>query len=196
MKPIRFTNILVLGLVLTLSAVGCRKHPWGVTPLHGSRTGTPEEPGAGAPLGDTNLMNSTQGAGGIPANPPGSHQGWNEDASVFKANTVHFAFDSSVVKDSEKGNVTAVADYLKSHPEAAVRIEGNCDERGTADYNRSLGERRASALREELVKMGVDASRVDTISYGFDRPVDPGHNEAAWAKNRRGDFVLLTPPGK
>ncbi len=133
---------------------------------------------------------------GIPSNPAGSHAGWNEDAAVLKAHTVHFAFDSSVVKASEKVNVTAVADYLKGNSGAAVRVEGHCDERGTAEYNRSLGERRALAIREDLVGMGIDAARVDTISYGFEKPVAQGHDESAWAQNRRGEFIVLTPPGK
>ena len=76
----------------------------------------------------------------------------------------------------------------------AVRIEGNCDERGTEEYNRSLGDRRANALREKLATMGVDPKKLLTVSYGEDKPVDNGHNEAAYAKNRRGDFILLTPP--
>ena len=134
------------------------------------------------------------GPAGIASNPAGSHQGWAENAEVFKADTVYFAYDSSVVKASEKSKVVAVADYLKANSADAVRIEGNCDERGTAEYNRALGERRALAVREDLVSLGVDAGRVDTISYGFDRPVETGHNEAAWSKNRRGEFVLLSPP--
>ncbi len=69
-------------------------------------------------------------------------------------------------------------------------IEGNCDERGTEEYNRSLGERRALALREALSNAGIDPQRIRTISYGKDKPADPGHDESAWAKNRRGDFVL------
>ena len=72
-------------------------------------------------------------------------------------------------------------------------IEGNCDERGTEEYNRALGERRALAAREALAKLGIDPMRIRTISYGKDKPADPGHDEAAWAKNRRDDFVLLHP---
>lgn len=195
MKLTKVTTLLVLGAVLALASSGCRKHPTAVTPLPGSRAGSPTDIDKGNALGTTTdkpVASSTDG--GIPANPPGSHEGWTEDRNQFQANTVHFAFDSSEVKASEQGNVTAVADYLKGHEAAAVKIEGHCDERGTAEYNRSLGERRASALREELVKLGVAASRVDTISYGFDRPVEQGHNEAAWSKNRRGEFVLLTAP--
>jgi len=107
---------------------------------------------------------------------------------------VHFDYDSSVVKSSEKAKVSKVAIYLKGNSAVAVRVEGNCDERGTEEYNRSLGERRALALREDLARLGIDPSRVDTISYGEDKPVDSGHDESAWRKNRRGDFILLTPP--
>lgn len=133
-------------------------------------------------------------AEGVPLNSPDAHRDWPEDAGIFQAYTVHFDYDSSSVKASEKSNVAAVADQLKSQSANAVRIDGHCDERGTEEYNRSLGERRAIALREELIRLGIDPGRVDTRSYGEDKPSDPGHNEAAYAKNRRGDFILLTPP--
>ena len=131
--------------------------------------------------------------GGIASNPAGSHDGWAEQAAILQAETVHFAFDSSVVRADEQSKVTAVADYLKSNSGNAVKISGHCDERGTEEYNRSLGERRALALRESLATMGVDPMRVKTISYGEDKPADPGHDESAWRKNRRGEFVLLHP---
>jgi peptidoglycan-associated lipoprotein len=73
-------------------------------------------------------------------------------------------------------------------------VEGNCDERGTEEYNRSLGERRALAGREQLIGLGIDSGRVDTLSYGEDKPLSDGHNESAWKQNRRDDFILLTPP--
>lgn len=200
MKLTKFTTLLVLGLVLTMAASGCRKKPVGVTPLPGARTHAIGNDNSSAPIAgidDSNKVDATSIAnnGGIPANAAGAHDGWTPDASILAGNTVHFAYDSSAVKSSEQGNVTAVADYLKSHGQNAVRVEGHCDERGTAGYNQALGDRRAQALREELVKLGVDAGRVDTISYGFDKPVDTGHNEAAWSKNRRGEFIVLTPPG-
>jgi peptidoglycan-associated lipoprotein len=97
------------------------------------------------------------------------------------------------VRKSEKANVQAAADALSRDSSTKLLIEGNCDERGTEEYNRSLGERRALAVRKELVKRGIDPTRVFTKSYGKDRPVDPGHDESAWAKNRRDDFVLLHP---
>ena len=82
---------------------------------------------------------------------------------------------------------------LAAAPGNALLIEGHCDERGTEEYNRALGERRADGLREALVKQGVSADRIATRSFGKDKPVDPGHNEAAFSKNRRGEFILLHP---
>jgi peptidoglycan-associated lipoprotein len=77
----------------------------------------------------------------------------------------------------------------------ALRIEGHCDERGTEEYNRSLGDRRALSIREKLVQLGLDPEMLPTISFGEEKPVDPGHNEAAWSRNRRGELILLSPPG-
>jgi peptidoglycan-associated lipoprotein len=116
-----------------------------------------------------------------------------EDRAALASYTVHFAYDSAAVKKSEQSNLEAVASALSADANTKLLIEGHCDERGTEEYNRSLGERRALALRETLAKLGVDPSRVRTISYGKDRPADPGHDESAWSKNRRGEFVLLHP---
>ncbi len=102
---------------------------------------------------------------------------------------IYFDYDSSRIRPSEISNLEAVAAYLRANPGSLV-IEGHCDERGTAEYNRALGERRALAAREELVRMGVDAGRISTISYGKDRPADLGHDEAAHAKNRRCEFLV------
>ena len=101
--------------------------------------------------------------------------------------------DSAAIRHSEQSSLKAVAAALSSNPDTKLLIEGNCDERGTEEYNRALGERRALAAREALAKIGVDPSRIRTISYGKDKPVESGHDEAAWAKNRRDDFVLLHP---
>jgi peptidoglycan-associated lipoprotein len=116
-----------------------------------------------------------------------------QDREAFKQDTVYFDFDRYNVKPSELSKVQAVADYLKGQSSNAVLVEGHCDERGTPEYNRALGERRAISIRESLTNLGIAADRIHTISYGEDKPVDPGHNEAAWAKNRRGEFILLKP---
>ena len=192
---------MAAGLVLALVGSGCKHAPVRVTHIPSNKPdGRVGDLNNGNPIdsGNGGLGNSTTGGGvtstGIPANPAGSHEGWKQDASALAAHTVHFAYDSSVIKSSEQGNVAAVADYLKSNASTAVEVDGNCDERGTDEYNRALGERRALAIREALVALGIDAGRVDTKSYGRDKPIDLGHTEAAHAKNRRGEFVLLTPP--
>ena len=200
MKLNKFANILVIGLVLTVAASGCRKKPVNTTLLPGARPGkvTDTPPGGALPPGT--MVPPGQGVTGQPdsgimSNPAGSHQGWLEDAAALKTETVYFDFDSSVIKTGEKPKVSAVADYLKGNMAKAVRIEGNCDERGTEEYNRSLGERRALAVREELVRLGIDPTRVDTKSWGKDNPAnDQGHDEAAWKKNRRDEFIVLSPP--
>jgi peptidoglycan-associated lipoprotein len=117
----------------------------------------------------------------------------DRDPAALAAYTIHFAFDSAAIKNSEQSNLESVASALKSSPNDKLLIEGNCDERGTEEYNRALGERRALAAREALARAGVDPNRIRTISYGKDKPVDPGHDESAWAKNRNATFILLHP---
>jgi peptidoglycan-associated lipoprotein len=117
----------------------------------------------------------------------------NKNHERFAANTVYFDLDRATIKPSETSKIEDVAKALQANPAHAVQIEGHCDERGTEQYNLSLGERRALSVREYLVTAGIQPERVFTISYGEAQPVETGHNEAAWSKNRRGVFVLLTP---
>jgi peptidoglycan-associated lipoprotein len=196
MKLTKLTNVLALGILLAVAGTGCKhKSPTVVTPLPNSGlTGTAPSPGTGGMLGSGSGAAPIESGAGIASNPAGSHDGWIPHPEILKADTVYFDFDRSAIKDTEKSKVAAVADYLKSNAGDAVRIEGHCDERGTEEYNRALGERRALALREALSQLGVEATRVDTISYGKDRPAEPGHDEAAWSKNRRGEFIVLTAP--
>ena len=198
MKLNKFANLLVIGLVLVVAASGCKKKPVGVTNLPGAQAGKVPDMGPGGAIRPAQPMTGETGPGGLGdahvSNPAGSHEGWIEDAQALKTETVYFDYDSSVLKAAEKPKVAAVADYLKANSGKAVKVEGNCDERGTEEYNRSLGERRALAVREEIIRLGVDPTRVDTISYGKDRPAEQGHDESAWKKNRRDDFIVLSPP--
>ena len=203
MKLNKFTSLLVIGLVACVAATGCKKKPVGVTDLPGSRTGTkvvagPDMPGGNQikPVENPAAIPNPDATSGTPSNPADLHKGWLEDAVALKAETVYFDFDSSVIKASEKPKAAAVADYLKANKGKAVRVEGNCDERGTEEYTRSLGERRALALREELIRLGIGPTEVDTISYGKDKPAAQGRDEAAWKLNRRDDFIVLSPPAK
>jgi peptidoglycan-associated lipoprotein len=101
---------------------------------------------------------------------------------------IHFAFDSYQLDATARSLLTSDAQWLKDHSGVRVQIEGHCDERGTAEYNMALGQRRAQAALEYVRSLGVDGSRLSTVSYGKELPLDPGHNEAAWAKNRRAHF--------
>ena len=100
---------------------------------------------------------------------------------------VHFGFDSYVVSPAEQSKVGAVASALKGSSESVIGA-GFTDERGTAEYNRGLGERRAQAVRQALMSNGLPGGRIQTVSFGAEMPVDTASNEAAWAKNRRAEF--------
>ena len=108
----------------------------------------------------------------------------------FKLRDIHFDFDSYTIKPQDIPYLEKLAEWLNSHPEYKLRIEGNCDERGSELYNLALGKRRAEAAKKFLVNLGVDPDRITTVSYGEERPIDPRHCEEAWAKNRRDHFVL------
>ena len=103
---------------------------------------------------------------------------------------VYFGFDSTVVPQGEAGKIDEVAQHLGSHADRVVVVEGNCDERGSNEYNMALGENRASIIRNYLVQSGVDASRIQTRSFGEEKPAVVGSDESAWAQNRRGEFVI------
>jgi peptidoglycan-associated lipoprotein len=103
---------------------------------------------------------------------------------------IYFEFDKSTLTPSAQDNLLRKAEWLRENADATITIEGNCDERGTNEYNLALGDRRAESAKAFLVDLGIDPARITTISYGEERPVDPRHNEEAWAKNRRDHFVV------
>lgn len=104
--------------------------------------------------------------------------------------TVYFAYDSSAIEGSTKDTIQNNADFLKSMPSVDVQVEGHADERGGRQYNLALGERRAKAVRDTLVAMGIPAKRISVISYGSERPASDGSDESSWSKNRRANFVI------
>jgi peptidoglycan-associated lipoprotein len=109
---------------------------------------------------------------------------------AFENENVYFDFDSAQLTPMAQDTLVRKADWLRANPMVSVSIQGNCDERGTAEYNLALGERRAVAAMKFLVDLGIAESRLSTISYGEERPADPSSNEEAWAKNRRDVFVI------
>ena len=104
---------------------------------------------------------------------------------------IYFDFDKSFIRSDAKATMTANADWLKANPTAKIRIEGNCDERGTKEYNQALGQRRASSAKKYLTDMGISAKRISLISYGKEKPVCGEHTEECWQKNRRDDFMVV-----
>jgi len=168
--------VAVAGLASLVAVSGCRKKPVGGPPLSG----------------DTNLPGNVLGPGGFTEGTlPGGRPppGTAEIAGQFAP--VYFEFDSAQVQSAERGKIETVGDYLKQNAGGGVIVEGNCDERGSREYNLALGERRAMAVRAYLVSLGVDGARIQTKSFGKEKPVALGHDEESWAKNRRADFVLF-----
>ena len=104
---------------------------------------------------------------------------------------IYFDFDRFNIRDDMKPVMEENALFLLDHPEVMIEIQGNCDDRGTTEYNLALGERRAKSAQAYLVNLGVNPDRIETVSFGEERPLDPGQNEEAWAKNRRDDFVVI-----
>ena len=211
--------VLVLGLSLAVSFLTSCKNPKTPTssipkldpkisqagttgPLTGSRN-----QGAGPATGDrsgsfggndaSSGVDSVEGVNfdesGIGQASRESFEGRPMDTEIFKANTVHFDFDSAAIRPSDKSNVTAVADYLKAHGDCYLLIDGHCDERGTEEYNHALGERRALSAREAITKEGIQAGRVRTRSWGEAKPAATGADDDSYAQNRRGEFILLLP---
>jgi peptidoglycan-associated lipoprotein len=202
MKLARPVTLLAVGLIaLSLGGVGCNKNPQKTTNIPGYGPGITDD-GSKGPIGKGNELPPGPVAGpvtpvrtdeGIPAGQ--GHVGWAESRTEFAAQTVYFDFDKSTIKPSEVSKLEEVVRRMNTMPRKALKVEGHCDERGTEEYNRSLGDRRALSIREWLAGHGLSSDRIDTISFGEDKPADPGHTEAAWKKNRRGDLVLLSPPG-
>ena len=106
-------------------------------------------------------------------------------------NPIYFDFNNYTLKPTDKTILDKTAAWLSKNPTVKIRIEGNCDERGTDEYNLASGERRANSAKEYLIQSGVRADQLETISWGKEKPLDPSHNETAWAKNRRDDFMVV-----
>ena len=105
--------------------------------------------------------------------------------------TVYFDFDKYNISSNQRDVLASNARVLEAYPDVKVLIIGNCDERGTIEYNLALGDKRANTVKEYLQNYGINSNRLSTLSYGEEQPADPGHNEVAWAKNRRAEFKIV-----
>lgn len=179
----RRTLVLIL-LAGCLGLTACASKP----PKPSAATQQSTAGGAGAESqGAEGGANANGGPFGNQNSVPGPQQG------MLAKRSIYFDFDSAVIKGEGTDIVAAHAKYLSDHADARVRLEGNTDERGSPEYNIGLGMRRAQAVRQALLLQGASANQITVVSYGAEHPVDPAHNEAAWAKNRRVDIVYLTP---
>jgi peptidoglycan-associated lipoprotein len=191
-------KICLLALILILSLgllAGCAKKPVKV----GEGAALPTEqigetavgPGEGMPgtgevgMGETEIPGETMGTAA------GLGGAISEGRTSDPLHPIYFDFDRFNIRDDMKPVMEENALFLLDHPEFRIEIQGNCDERGTNEYNLALGERRAKAAQAYLVNLGMNPDRIDTVSFGEERPLEPGHNEEAWAKNRRDDFVII-----
>ena len=218
MKKNALINATGLGVAAMLLVVGCKtQKPVGLTTIPGQRTIVASNPnplpepsppgGGGIPGGET-----IPGGGQPFVNPNPIIQPLNpnngallneqgngftgqemEDREAFAALTVHFEYDSAAVHPDDFEKIKLVALLLIQNPTHKLMVEGHCDERGTEDYNLSLGERRALAVVDELSRMNVDVGRLRTLSQGEKVPMLLGLDEQSFAENRRGEFVLLMP---
>jgi len=206
-------GLFVMMAALFGGAAGCSKKPKSPTPLPTGRSGgaaptqpIPVDPGSGTGrIGGNNAVTPTDlpgnrnntGYDGSPSLnelPNFNVADKQQDRTRFASDTIYFEYDKSNVRPQYAANLASVADYLKAHPGESLLIEGNCDERGTEEYNRALGERRALSVRDRLLALGVNTEQIATISFGEEKPAELGQTEAAYAKNRRAEFVLMLNP--
>ena len=137
-------------------------------------------------LDDTDGANGSGGGGRFGSQP------WNDPNSPLFEKSVYFGFDEFTVQTKYQKMLSTHASYLKANPKQKIIIQGNTDERGTAEYNLALGQRRSDAVRKSLNLMGVSDSQMEAVSFGKEKPKAEGDNEAAWAQNRRADIVYIT----
>ena len=201
MKRTLLVNFCLAVLLAVTGSVGCRKKPIGPTPIPSGtapvggtddRFGLETGSGGAVPERDdaTGRTIDDSGLSGLPLD---IETDMLRDEAAFRDSTIYFDFDRSSVRASERSKIETVASHLQNNPTHKLKMEGHADERGTEGYNVSLGERRALAVREYLINLGIADDRVTTTSFGEMRPAQIGQNETAWAANRRAEFILLLP---
>ncbi len=174
-------NLLFVALIAA-ALVGCSTTPTTEAPVV-DKTGAAAAGAAGA-------QTTGAGAGGVSGAATGSASSALRDPNnILSKRSVYFDYDSFVVKDEYKPLVEAHARWLQAHSDARMTIQGNTDERGSREYNIALGQKRADALKRMMVLLGARDGQIETVSFGKEKPKNPGHDEAAWAENRRDDIV-------
>jgi peptidoglycan-associated lipoprotein len=150
---------------------------------------TQESEPAPAPAPGVSTARATPQATPAATAPRGTATSAARTVSMPQARSVYYAYDQSEIKAEGVKTIDAHAQYLREHPEVKVKVEGNADERGSAEYNLALGQRRADAVLKRMTILGVSSERVETVSFGKEKPKAIGHEESAWSENRRSDIV-------
>ncbi|GAB4338994.1 MAG: hypothetical protein Kow0089_11430 [Desulfobulbaceae bacterium] len=210
MKTARYPSIVLLSVLILFLTSGCGKEPVAPYVPSEAESGVPEatdieytQPEYGDDLRpseeslDSPVEDVQQGTGygadsgtGTLGDPESDEYKKTYGRSSQQLLPIYFDFDQASIRSDQFSRLEQNADYLKQHPSAKVIIQGNCDERGTNEYNLALGERRALNAKTYLIELGVEEYRIRTVSYGEERPLFPGQDEFSWSQNRRDDFVL------
>ncbi len=177
-----FVTLLILGLL-----GGCAKKEIKVA---GEGATLPTEQIASAAAGEGEADESAIGEGAISGGAYGSGA-ISEGRTSGPMLPIYFDFDKYSIREDMKGRMEANARFLLENPAVRIEVQGNCDDRGSAEYNLALGEKRAKSAKAYLVNLGVSPDRIEIVSFGEEKPLNPAHNEEAWAQNRRDDFVII-----
>ena len=192
MKSAKLLNVLVLGVLLVTFGAGCQRGPKNITTIPPREVNVRNEGPTGLIDGGASRFDRDRIDTAPIGDLPPARENSTQNREALAAHTVYFDFDRSAIRPSEQSKLDAVATYLKNTPNVQLLVEGHCDERGTEEYNRSLGERRAISAREYLLqKHGLSSERVTTASFGEDKPASNEKTEEAYARNRRAEFVIL-----
>jgi len=180
-------NLFYLSFVLLVGMIGL----WGC-PKKAEVTAAPEA--QTQPEKSSAMPATTTGTTATEAKPEMNAEVSNEKTGMMAEGpkAIYFDYDKSFIRDDAKAVMKANVEWLKANPKATVKIEGNCDERGTVEYNQTLGQRRAASAKKYLTSMGISGHRISLISYGKEKPICTDHDEVCWQKNRRDDFVVLS----
>ena len=174
----------VLVAILAAALVGCSSTPTTEAPVEDR--GAAGAAGAGAGGAQTG---GAQGAGVSGSATAGARNPLRDPGSILSKRSIYFDFDSFVVKDEYRPLVEAHARYLQQNRSARMTVQGNTDERGSREYNIALGQKRADSVKRMMTLLGASESQIETVSFGKEKPRNPGHDEAAWAENRRDDIL-------
>ena len=178
----KFSTILaVFAVALSVATTGCKYDKAG-------KGGAGNGAGTGSDIAGQDISGDS---GSISGASEGKFEDLYTRCTDVNFAPVYFDLDSTVIKQGELAKIDAVVQHLTAKTDRVVVVEGNCDERGSSEYNMSLGENRAIIIRNYLVQSGITADRIQTRSYGSEKPAVEGHDESAWSKNRRGEFAIF-----